>query len=396
MRTPPLRSPSLSSPPAPRRILVTCDAVGGLWRHALDMARALAQHDVAIVLVAFGPEPAAEQREEAREVPGLTLLWFDHPLDWLAGDETALAGVPAVLDGVAELYDVDLLHLNYPSQARGLATTRPVVAMSHSCLATWWETMREGPMPDAFALNRRLVNEGFARADRVLAPSRSHANALRRAYGPIPGLAVVHNGRYPTPTPEEARGDGTEAVVRACAVGRWWDEAKNAHVLDAAAARATTPIAAIGPTEGPQGQRVGFAHVEARGTLSARETCAALARASVFVSPARYEPFGLAVLEAAQAGCALVLADIPTFREVWDGTAFFVEPDDAAGFAQAIDRIAADPDLRAARVALARERAGAYAPTVQAARLLDVYADVLANAPDDPMRPLPSSLAETV
>ena len=32
-------------------------------------------------------------------------------------------------------------------------------------------------------------------------------------------------------------------------------------------------------------------------------------RAEVFVSPAVYEPFGLTVLEAAAAGCALVLAD---------------------------------------------------------------------------------------
>ncbi|WP_372425166.1 glycosyltransferase family 4 protein [Salinarimonas chemoclinalis] len=388
-------APLPDTPPGPRRILVTCDAVGGLWRHAVDMARALAGHHVETVLVAFGPEPAADQREEARSVPGLTLLWFDHPLDWLAGDETALAGVPAVLDGVAELYDVDLLHLNYPSQARGLATDRPLVAMSHSCLATWWEAMRDGPMPDAFALNRRLVDEGFARADRVLAPSRSHANALRRAYGPIPGLAVVHNARYPTPAADGTRSDDPAGVVRACAVGRWWDEAKNAQVLDAAAARASTPISAIGPTEGPRGQRVSFAHAEGRGTLSARETRTALARASVFVSPARYEPFGLAVLEAAQAGCALVLSDIPTFREVWDGAAEFVAPDDATGLAEAIDALAADPDLREARGALARERAGAYAPRAQAARLLEVYADVLANAPGDPMRPLSSSLAET-
>ncbi len=31
--------------------------------------------------------------------------------------------------------------------------------------------------------------------------------------------------------------------------------------------------------------------------------------------PARYEPFGLSVLEAALSGCALVLGDIPSLRE---------------------------------------------------------------------------------
>ncbi len=39
-----------------------------------------------------------------------------------------------------------------------------------------------------------------------------------------------------------------------------------------------------------------------------------------------YEPFGLSVLEAALSGCALVLGDIPSLRENWDGAADFAEP----------------------------------------------------------------------
>ena len=35
------------------------------------------------------------------------------------------------------------------------------------------------------------------------------------------------------------------------------------------------------------------------------------------------------MLEAASAGCPLILGDIPTFRELWDGAAVFVAPDDA-------------------------------------------------------------------
>ena len=38
-----------------------------------------------------------------------------------------------------------------------------------------------------------------------------------------------------------------------------------------------------------------------------------MSRAAIFFSPALYEPFGLGVLEAAARGCALVLADIPSF-----------------------------------------------------------------------------------
>jgi glycosyltransferase involved in cell wall biosynthesis len=377
----------------PRRILVTCDAVGGVWRHALDMARALGLHGVEAVLVAFGPEPSAEQRAEARATEGVTLLWFDHPLDWLVADESALDGIPAVLEGVADLYDVDLLHLNYPSHARGLATTRPVVVMSHSCLATWWAALRGGEPPEAFALNARLVREGLARADRVLAPSRSHANALTRAYGPLPSLAVVRNASFARPLPPEPN-DGRPTAL---AIGRWWDEAKNARVLDAAAALASTPVLALGATAGPNGQSAAFRHAEAPGPVPPDETRASLARAAVFVSPARYEPFGLAALEAAQEGCALVLSDIPTFRELWDGAATFVDPNDAAGFAEGIDRLCGDARLHAWHVAQAQERAAGYAPQAQAARLIEIYAEALAAAPDDLMRPAraPAALPET-
>ncbi|GGK44897.1 glycosyltransferase family 4 protein [Salinarimonas ramus] len=376
----------MSDPVPPRRILVTCDAVGGVWRHALDMARALAPHGIETVLVAFGPEPSVDQRQEARGVEGLTLLWFDHPLDWLVADETALDGIPAVLDGVATLYDVDLLHLNYPSHARGLQTVRPVLVMAHSCMATWWAAMRRGEtfaedagdLPDAFALNARLVRQGLARADRVIAPSRAHAHAMRVAYGPLPGLAIVPNASFAESRAAEP--EPSEGGPVALAVGRWWDEAKNAATLDAAAALASIRVVAIGATDGPQGQSVAFAHAQARGALPAQETRAALARAAVFVSPARYEPFGLAVLEAAQEGCALVLADIPTFRELWEGAALFVDPHDAEGFAAAIDRIAGDPRLHALQAAAARERAAAYDPDLQAERLLALYADALATS----------------
>jgi glycogen synthase len=52
------------------------------------------------------------------------------------------------------------------------------------------------------------------------------------------------------------------------------------------------------------------------------------ARASIYALPARYEPFGLSALEAALSGCALILGDIPSLREVWLEAAPYVSPDD--------------------------------------------------------------------
>ena len=132
-------------------------------------------------------------------------------------------------------------------------------------------------------------------------------------------------------------------------------DGKNGQVLDAAAAQIAWPVIMAGPCTGPDGSRFTPRHAACPGSLSASDIRAAMARAAVFAAPSRYEPFGLAVLEAACAGAALVLADIPTFRELWDGAAIFVTPYDPRAWAAAITALAADPQRR--RVVAARGQA---------------------------------------
>jgi glycosyltransferase involved in cell wall biosynthesis len=93
-------------------------------------------------------------------------------------------------------------------------------------------------------------------------------------------------------------------------------------------------------------------------------------RASVYVAPSRYEPFGLAPLEAALHGCALVLSDIGTFRELWDGCAEFFPSGDALALAQAIRRVCND-DARRER--LARAAATRAARRYTAKRMASEY-----------------------
>jgi glycosyltransferase involved in cell wall biosynthesis len=82
-------------------------------------------------------------------------------------------------------------------------------------------------------------------------------------------------------------------------------------------------------------------------------------RAAIYALPARYEPFGLSVLEAANAACALVLGDIPSLRENWDGAAWFVPPEDDRALTAAIGRLVDHPETRNdfARRAFARASA---------------------------------------
>lgn len=357
----------------PRRVLMTVDAVGGVWRYALDAARGLNERGVSVVLAGLGPEPSPDQWAEARALDRTDMVWLDAPLDWLAGDERALDGLPALIARLVEELCIDLVQVNLPSQAAGLALPCPVVAVSHSCVPTWWAAVRAGALPPAFAWQKRANRRGFDAADAVIAPSRSHAAALLAAYGPIDGLRVVPNAVDPIAPAEK------EPVVLAAA--RWWDEGKNGRMLDAAAASVSWPVVMAGALAGPDGTAFHPHNAAATGPLPAAALRARMARAAIVVCPSLYEPFGLAALEAASAGAALVLSDIPTFREVWAGAAVFADPRDPVALAAAIERLAGDPADRAMLAARARARAARFSVDATVDGLLAAYAATLGGGP---------------
>src|SRR5436853_6343440 len=109
------------------------------------------------------------------------------------------------------------------------------------------------------------------------------------------------------------------------------------------------------------------------GDLSHGALRSRMQRAAIFVSPARYEPFGLAVLEAAAAGCALVLSDIPSFRELWNGAALFVAPDDIEGLRTTLADLCNDQRRRTQLQRAAFARARRYSMTQMAGGYAELY-----------------------
>lgn len=360
---------SLSRPPL--RILMTLDAVGGVWRYATDLARGLSLQGCSTLFVGQGPLPTPAQHREIEAIPGSRLVWLDPPLDWMAKGPDELAALPRLLSTLAAGWNVDLMHLNLPSQAAGLQVSCPVVVVSHSCLSTWWQAVRGGALPADWTWQHDLNRRGFDGADLVLAPSRSHAAAVLAAYGAIEHLHVVRNG-IPASRPRSAASRARGAFI--AAAGRWWDEGKNARVLDVAAGAIAWPVLMAGPCRGPLGQGVDLGAARALGTMAHGDVRDLLAQASLFVSPSLYEPFGLAALEAAADGTPLVLADIPTYRELWDGAAAFFQPHDAAALAALLGRLADDGGERDRLGHSALERATAYTLEAQVASLLKLYA----------------------
>lgn len=344
---------------------MSCDAVGGVWRYAVDLAGMLRQQGAEVVLAVLGPPPTPGQRQEALSVA--TLVETGLPLDWMVDDPGALAPVPDRLAALAAEYCVDLVHLNLPSQAAGFPAGFPVLAVSHSCAVTWFRAVRGTEPPPGWSWQRTINRRGFERADRIVAPSRSHADLLRAAYGDLPRLTVVPNA-------SSVPADHAVKDRYVFAAGRWWDDGKNGRVLDAAAAMIGWPVVMVGANTA-HGQRLEIAHALFRGALPHEEAMALMRRAAVVVSPSLYEPFGLAALEAARSGAALVLADIPTYRELWDGHALFFDPHDAADLARQIDRLALDEPLRRRLAAGAQKAAGRYSLETQALAYRRLYAE---------------------
>jgi glycosyltransferase involved in cell wall biosynthesis len=335
----------------------------------------------------LGPQPGPDQAADARAVPGLAVRPLDLPLDWTADRaEDVEAAAAAVADLAAEI-GADIVQLNSVALAAGGGFTVPVVAVCHSCLATWWDAVRgtQG-LPEDFVWRVRLAARGMAEVDALTAPTAAFAQATARAYGLAEPPLTVRNGR----TPHGSRGRPARAPegLFAFTAGRLWDEGKDVAAIDRAAGRIALPVVAAGPAVGPNGARILLEHVMPLGRIPEGEIGDWLACGPVFVSMARYEPFGLAVLEAAQAGCPLVLADIPTFVELWGGAAEFVPPGDDGTLADVLARLAEDDAWRARLSEAARERARQYTPDAMAESALRVYRTLLAGERARPSRRL--------
>jgi len=354
---------------------MTADAVGGVWSYALDLAQGLSAHGVRTTLAVLGPPPQPDQAAAAAAVPGCEVVVTGLRLDWTA---TSPAEAEAAGEGISALAGElrpDLVHLNSPALAAFGPFGAPMVGLCHSCVATWWAAAASGPLPPDLAWRRDLLARGYRAVDALVAPSAAFSRMTALAYGLHREPIVIHNGRRPPARPARPTAEEPFAFT----AGRLWDRGKNLATLDRAAARLAFPVRAAGPLHGPNGDAIALSAVEPLGRLSERDLQSQLAARPIFVSVSLYEPFGLAVLEAAQQGCALVLSDIQTFRELWQDAALFVPAHDDLALAAALERVAGDDALRAGLGAAARERAGRFTLEAMTAGVLTLYGSLLAQ-----------------
>lgn len=347
---------------SPHTILMSADCVGGVWTYAMELIRALDMYGIRVVLATFGRKLSPAQAHEAAGLHNAEICQSTFKLEWMDDPWEDIARAGDWLMHLQEQFRPDLVHLNHFAHGN-LDWKAPVLVVGHSCVLSWWCAVKGGDAPEAWERYGEVVGKSLRAGDMVVAPSQFMLNELQRFYGPLPYSLVIPNGRTLPPAPPVQK----EPFIFAS--GRLWDDAKNIQMLCDIAPRLPWPVYVAGEA----GESVCLDHVVRLGQLSSTEMVPYLSRASIYVLPARYEPFGLSVLEAALAGCALVLGDIPSLRQIWEGAALFASPNDPAQLRDAIVQLIGDEMLRNELAAAARRIAAYYTPERLAANYVKLY-----------------------
>ena len=354
----------------PLRLLMTTDAVGGVWQYSIDLASELSKRGFTILLASMGPRPSEVQCDQVSRIPSVQLGVGDFALEWMPSPWKDVDSAAEWLLGLTDEFNPDLIHLNGYAHA-ALPWRRPVITVAHSCVCSWCRAVRDEPAGAEWTEYKRRVLAGLLASTAVVAPSRSMSESLRREYAlSETQVRVIHNfGRMLSrePVPKEPF---------YLASGRLWDPAKNLSILEEIAPLLPWPIRLAGSHQDPENKLRSISSLVHLGVLPHSELIKEMQRAAIFVHPALYEPFGLAVLEAASAGCCLVLADIPSLRELWDGAALFLNPREAEHWAVELADLAKQTDRRMDFGRAAFERAQNYRAEKSVQQYVNLYRQI--------------------
>lgn len=349
----------------PTKVLMTADAVGGVWTYATGLTSGLAALGIEVHLVTMGPPPRDEQRTMLRDLR-VRLIESSLALEWQDAGGDDLPNARRFLADLEEAIQPDIVHLNSFREAT-FDWNAPCVVVAHSCVNSWGIACNDTQWlsEPKWQHYTRAVAAGLDAARAWVAPSRAFHDVIHDLYRPRSPGKVIWNG---IPSATTLPGSKRRFIL---AAGRMWDAAKNLAALARASRGLDWPVFVAGSTSEAGGHDPGALTVI--GNLAHDALRSRMQHAAIFASPALYEPFGLSVLEAASAGCALVLSDIPTFRELWDGAALFVEPHDDRALHQALATLCSDDGQRAQLQLAAWERSKSYSLTETTGRYFSLY-----------------------
>lgn len=367
------------------RILMTVDSAGGVWQYGLALARGLVeQHGCSVMLVCMG-DPRWEDLEAAGRFP-MEVVPVPLRLEWMPDSARDVERALEEVGRLVRSWNPHVLHSNQFCFGL-LRVSQPTVVVAHSDVMSWqlWSGTGEdgsgerqlqdtGAMVPWLPGYRQLVQAGLQGATAVVCPSRFMAMSLMKTWARP--ARVIYNGLWPDQYRTGPKAPG------ALLAGRLWDRAKGAALAVRAVEGLPLQLDLVGPTVGPDGEATLLpqaGNVRYLGPRSWQDTREAMARARIYVAASTYEPFGLAVLEAALSGCALLLSDIPSHRELWGDAALLFPRGDVRRLRQGLVRLIEAPGdterLGQAARARAMER---FTADRMAREYLDLYNELLA------------------
>ena len=355
----------------PSKILMTADTVGGVWTYALELIKSLEPFGTQVALATMGAPLSQDQRNEIKDISNLTLYESSYKLEWMDNPWEDVVDAGEWLLKLNEEIQPDLVHLN--GMAHGnLDWGRPVVVVVHSCVLSWWKAVKDEEAPIAWNKYKEMVQEGLQAADMVVAPTQAMMRQAELYYGPFKRSTVIYNGLE-----QQAFQFGKKEPF-VFSMGRVWDEAKNISMLAHIASDLQWPVYIAGDDKHPAtGELIELENVHFLGRLTEKEASDWLARASVYVLPARYEPFGLSILEAAMSGCALVVGKTESLAEVWGNAAKYVSPDDADELLDTVSTLIEDEFTRNIMACRSVKRSHGYTSNHMAEDYNYVYRQLL-------------------
>jgi glycogen synthase len=327
-------------------VLITSDTVGGVWTYTQELVTGLIQAGHRVTLVSFGQLPAAHQTAWIEALGGIDYRPTEYRLEWMEVAENDIEESRRYLEMLVAEVRPDVLHLSQYSYG-DIAVDVPRIVVAHSDVVSWWVAVH-GQEPDGTPWMRKYrerVRIGLGGADMVVAPSRWMLDAVCRHYLRPQLSRVIYNGRSPACL--DANLEKKEDLV--LTVGRIWDAGKQVSLLVERPLPGRVVIVGCDREPGREGKRSLpelRANVEYLSSRPDRELRSLYACAAIYVATSRYEPFGLAPLEAALSRCALVLNDNPVFHELWGDAAVYFKKNDAHDLERSVLRLRRDSAMR--------------------------------------------------
>ena len=338
-------------------VLMTADTVGGVWTYTQELVSGLVRRGIRVSLVSMGALPTPKQTAWMEGLPSLNYLPTRFRLEWMQNSEQDVEESREYLEALIREVRPDLLHFNQYCYG-AISPELPRIVVAHSDVVSWWVAVHGEEPSDSPWMRwyRDTVTSGLSSADVVVAPSHWMLDAIRTYYAqPSIGM-VIHNGRDPALFVSDASKEN-----RVLSVGRLWDAGKQVPLLPDE--DQSVPVDIVGSQKEPREgngrteRKVVRRGVRLLGEQSQRQLRNLYGSASIYAATSRYEPFGLAPLEAAFSRCALIANDIPVFRELWGESAFYFRQNDGTDLARSIRWLSSDPKLRQKYADAAYERA---------------------------------------